>query len=65
MYNCEKIFGYLHYIKITMQRFKTIHLDEKSNRKDEQMKTISPRFLPVRYLVVELKGCNDTWAISI
>lgn len=56
---------YLHYVKITMQRFKTIYLDEKSNRKDKRIKTISPRSLPARYLVVELEGCTETCAVSV
>lgn len=64
-YNCEKMLGYLHYIKITMQKLKTIYLDEKSNRKDKRIETISPRFLPARYLVVELKGCIETCAVSV
>lgn len=41
------------------------YLNEKSNRKDERIKTISPRFLPARYLAVELKGCIETCAVSV
>lgn len=37
----------------------------EKQQKGWAIKTISPRFLPARYLVIELKGCIETWAISV